>query len=143
MSKGESPAVVIQSQLALQAQTLFGDYVAQLGEGDRCEDSARIRTGPNTIRDADLVLWSNGRIEPPILVLEVRELSETWFVRLERMVEYLRIGVPAVIILDSETESASVFRPDARPQIFEKDQMLALPDVLPGLELPVARFFEE
>lgn len=59
------------------------------------------------------------------------------------MLDYLRIGVLAVIILDSKTESAAVFRSGARQETFEKDQTLILADVLPGFEVPVARFFEE
>lgn len=47
------------------------------------------------------------------------------------------------MILDPKTESASVFRSDTRQETFEKDEELALPDVLPGFTVPVARFFEE
>ena len=39
--------------------------------------------------------------------------------------------------------SAAVFRPVTRPEIFQKDQTLTIPDVLPGFEVPVVRFFEE
>lgn len=59
------------------------------------------------------------------------------------MLDDICFGVQVVVILDPPTESASVYRPGTRQDIFEKDQTLTLPDVLPGFAVPVARFFEE
>jgi Uma2 family endonuclease len=80
---------------------------------------------------------------PRDLVIEVRSPSDLWTDALGKMHDYLRIGAPIVVILDPKTESASVFRPETRQEIFEKDPTLTIPDVLPGFEVPVARFFEE
>jgi Uma2 family endonuclease len=79
----------------------------------------------------------------PELVIEVRSPSDLWTDALGKMLDYLQIGVPVVVILDPKTESASVFRSGTRQETFEKNQTLTLPDVLPGFEVPVARFFEE
>jgi Uma2 family endonuclease len=143
MAERESPSVVIVNPLALRAQVLFGEFVSGRGTQYWCEDWAQIRTRSNTTRVADLAIWHHEQIETPAFVLEVREPSEAWLVRLERMLDYLRVGVPVVVILDPKTESASVFRPGTRQETFEKDQTLTIPDVLPGFEVPVARFFEE
>jgi Uma2 family endonuclease len=81
---------------------------------------------------------------PPDMVWEVRrEKDRSWTVQYGRIVEHLRAGVPIVVVLDEKTASALVYRPAQRPQIFEKDQTLTIPDVLPGFDVPVARFFEE
>jgi Uma2 family endonuclease len=80
---------------------------------------------------------------PPELVIEVRSPSDRWTDVLAKALDYLRIGVPAVVILDPKTESASVFRDGDRQETFEKDQTLTVPDVLSGFAAPVARFFEE
>jgi Uma2 family endonuclease len=53
------------------------------------------------------------------------------------------VAINQSVILDPPTESASAFRPGTRRETFEKDHTLTLPDVLPGFEVPVARFFEE
>ncbi|MCI0699814.1 MAG: Uma2 family endonuclease [Planctomycetia bacterium] len=79
----------------------------------------------------------------PDLVIEVRSPSDLWTQLFGKVSEYLQIGVPAVVILDPPTESASVYYPGTRQRVFEKDQTLTIPDVLPGFEVPVARFFEE
>src|SRR5262249_44388938 len=75
----------------------------------------------------------------PDLVIEVRSPSDLWTDALAKMLDYLRIGVPVVIIIDPKTESASVFRSGTRQDTFEKNETLTIPDVLPDFEVPVAR----
>jgi Uma2 family endonuclease len=76
-------------------------------------------------------------------VIEVRSPSDSWSQLFGKVHEYLESGVSVVVIIDPATESASVYRNDARQQIFEKDETLTIPDVLPGFEVPVAGLFEE
>lgn len=79
----------------------------------------------------------------PELVIEVRSPSDLWTDALAKMIDYIRAGVTVVVILDPKTESASVFRSGTRQETFEKNETLTIPDLLPGFEVPVARFFEE
>lgn len=78
----------------------------------------------------------------PDLVVEVRSPSDTWIYVIAKVVDYLHAGVPVVIVLDPKTRSASVFRDQDRQDIFEADEELTLPDLLPGLSVPVAPLFE-
>ena len=57
------------------------------------------------------------------------------------MLDYIRAGVPVVVILDPKTRSASVFRNQDRQDIFEADEILTVPDVLPGFAVSVASLF--
>lgn len=78
----------------------------------------------------------------PDLVIEVRSPTDLWTDLFAKVSEYLAIGVTAVVILDPNTESASVYRNDTRQEIFEANQTLIVPDVLPGFEVLVKKFFE-
>ena len=78
----------------------------------------------------------------PNLVVEVRSPFDTWSNVIAKMLDYIRAGVPAVVVLDPKTESASVFRAQDRQDVFESHQELAVPDVLPGFAVAVARLFE-
>jgi Uma2 family endonuclease len=78
----------------------------------------------------------------PELVVEVRSPSDEWSEAIGKMLDYIRAGVPVVVVLDPKTRSASVFRNQDRQDVFEADETLALSDVLPGFSVPVARFFE-
>ena len=114
-----------------------------------------IRLSGDTTRGADVCFLSYAKLPAdrrlpagvlevvPELVVEVRSPSDLWTDALGKMLDYIRAGVAVVVILDPKTESASVFRSGTRQETFEKDETLALPDVLPGFAVPVARFFEE
>lgn len=112
-----------------------------------------IRITPDTARGADVCYLSYARLpkEQPLpdgplelapdLVAEVRSPSDLWMDVIEKVLDYLRVGVPVVVVFDPKTESASVFRPGDRQDIFERGQTLTLPDVLPGFSVPVAKLF--
>jgi Uma2 family endonuclease len=142
-------------QVCLNAGLVFGQFIRESKLGRAMSNDTLIRISPDTARGADVCYVSyeklpreqklpDGVLEiAPDLVIEVRSPSDLWTDALGKMLDYIRIGVPVVVILDPKTESASVFRSGTRQQTFEKDQVLSIPDVLPGFEAPVARFFEE
>lgn len=62
---------------------------------------------------------------------------------IEKVNECLSVGVPVVVVLDPEPESAHVFRPDAPPIALGPDDELTVPEVLgEAFRVPVRRFFE-
>lgn len=79
---------------------------------------------------------------PPELIFEVRSPSDRWTEMIAKALEYIAAGVTVVVLLDPKTASASVFRSDTRQEIFEAEQTLVIPDVLPGFEVLVKKFFE-
>ena len=111
------------------------------------------RRNPDGVRGADnfFVSYSklpkeqmtDGPIEvAPELVFEVLSPSDTWKDAISKMLEYLNAGVQIVAVFDPKSETVVVYRPKERPATFEKGQTLTFPDVLPGFEVPVAKFFE-
>jgi Uma2 family endonuclease len=100
------------------------------------------------VRGADVCYFSydrlpKGEMPPgllsvaPNLVVEVRSPSDAWSVVFTKVGEYLEAGVIAVLVLDSETRSASIFRNDARnPQqrLTDNDELTFL-DILPGVRI--------
>jgi Uma2 family endonuclease len=141
--------------VCMNAGIAFGQFIRASKLGRVLSNDTRIRVSPDTTRGADVCYVSYAKLPQektlpdgvletaPDLVVEVRSPSDLWTDAVEKVLEYLRIGVSAVIILDPKTESASVFRSGARQETFEKDQTLTIEDVLPGFAVPVARFFEE
>lgn len=84
-----------------------------------------------------------GAITPPVdLVVEVRSPSDTIGDMTDKATAYLRAGVRVVLVLDPETDSAGIFRPNELPHRYHNGDTVTLPDVLPGFAVPVGRFFE-
>jgi hypothetical protein len=87
-----------------------------------------------------------GRLPPPPVtrgfVVLAHPASGGGHGMLSKVVEHLRAGAAAVILLNPLTRSAMVYRPDAPPTTHRVGDTLAVPDVLPGFAVPVAVLFE-
>lgn len=113
----------------------------------------RVSKNPDSYRGPDVLYISYDRLPreqqtpagplevPPELVVEVRSPSDSLKQIMAKGQEYLDAGVTAVIIIDPETESLGVFRPNELPQRFSNGDTVTLPDVLPGFSAPAKAFF--
>ena len=112
----------------------------------------KTRTGPDTVRGADIAFWSFDRLPrgpvpdgliatPPDLVIEVRSPSEGWSDVFTKVGEYLRAGVRVACILDPKSETLSLYRDQEFQQILTVDDEFTLPDILPGFGVKVGQFF--
>lgn len=74
---------------------------------------------------------------PPDLAVEVLSPSDRWAEVLRTVSEYLEAGARLVWVIDPETRSARVFRPERAPTVVDEDGTLDGEDVLPGFTLPL------
>lgn len=112
-----------------------------------------LRHDSTRVRGADVCFFSYARVpkgpmpgglldETPELVIEVRSPSDTWTEAHEKTEEYLANGVIAVVVLDIDSRTASVYRnPVPNQSVLTDADTLSVPDVLPGWAVPVASFF--
>lgn len=142
-------------KVCFEAGLILNEFVRPAGLGHIMTNDTlvRTRTNPDSGRGMDVCFISYARLPKgavpdgplevvPELVVEVRSPSDRWTDVVGKAIEYLNAGVTAVVILDPKSESAAVYRTDTRDDIFEKAETLVVPDVLPGLAVPVAKFFE-
>jgi Uma2 family endonuclease len=133
----------------------FGEFIDQHNLGVACSHDTfvLIRKDPPRVRGADLCFWPHelvpsdgvpdGVIEsPPTFCVEMRSPTHDWPSIFEKVADYLSAGVKAVVVVDPYTKTASTYRKSSPPEVFTSSDTLTLPDVLPGFEGPVARFFE-
>src|SRR4051794_28993978 len=108
---------------------------------------------PDTVRGADVAFYSYARLprgplpagygpEVPELIVEVRSASDRWSEILEKVTEYLKVGVLVVVVLDPGPQVAHVFGPDEPPRILASSEELLLPGVVEGFRVRVGQFFE-
>ena len=142
-------------KVCARVTTLLTNFVDAGDLGHVMTNDTLFVTGrdPDTSRGTDVCFLSYARLPKgpvpdglldivPELVFEVRSPSDRWTKLIEKALEYLAAGVTVVVVLDPKTASASVFRADDRQDIFEADEVLTVPDVLPGFEAPVRKLFE-
>jgi Uma2 family endonuclease len=108
---------------------------------------------PDTVRGADLAYYSYARIPRgaapkrgyvdvrPELIFEVRSPRDTWPEMLAKAAEYIKAGVDVVCLVDPSAERVMILDGENPPRMLSKEDVLTLPPVLPGFELPLAELF--
>jgi Uma2 family endonuclease len=91
-------------------------------------------------KDADVPVGTVAVV--PNLVIEVRSPTDTWTQVFGKVVDYLAIGVPVAVLIDSPTRTVSVYGEAFGQRMFGHADILTFPEVLPGFSVPVAKFFE-
>ncbi len=78
----------------------------------------------------------------PILAVEVLSPSDTHEDITEKVDAYLRAGVRYVWIVDTHYQTVHVYRPNAKPRLFNLDEELTAEPEMPGLKVRVADIFK-
>lgn len=133
---------------------LVGNHVEQCDAGrTMCNDSFVVtHRNPDTVRGTDIHFFSYERLprgpipdEPldvvPELVFEVRSPSDRLIRMIAKAIEYIEAGVVVVVIVDPQVQRLMIYRQDSTQEL-GIDDVLTLPDVLPGFSVPVRKFFE-
>lgn len=134
---------------------LFGHYARQSGLGYTMTNDSPVltRREPDTVRGGDVCFylreaWPREKVGsglipvPPLLVLEVLSPSNRPSDIFEKTVEYLRVGVRMVWLIDPPTRRVIIYRPhEPAPAIYrDGDTIENLPE-LPGFRAAVSDFF--
>jgi len=133
---------------------LLTAYVQTFGRGTvYCNDTGLItQADPDTVRGVDVMIYLKPKsqekatseeysAEPPDLAVEVRSPDQSWKQLVEKVAEYLKLGVPLVWVVDPKTERVHVFQPDQEPQVFAAGNELTAGTALPGFRCMVEEIF--
>ena len=132
-------------------QTYLDDH--SIGRAISNDSGVVTERDPDTVRGADIAYYSFERVPKgplpegliaisPDLVFEVLSPTDRWSDVQVKVAEYLDVGVRAVCVVDDDTRSIHVFRPDQPMRVFKAADEFSLPDVLGDFRVKVQRFFE-
>ena len=111
------------------------------------------RRDPDSVRGADVAYYSYARMPrdseddgysevAPELIFEVKSPSNRWRDVEAKVTEYLNLGSLVVCVLDPETKTARLYRPDQPARVLGPDDELTFPECLPGFVAAVTLFFK-
>lgn len=111
------------------------------------------RWGPDRVRGADVLFISHASYErrtkgrgfldvAPELVVEILSPDNPQIDTMQKVREYLAVGVLLALVVDPDSRSITAYRPASNPQLYAEGQSVPCGDVLPGFEFPVAAAFE-
>jgi Uma2 family endonuclease len=79
----------------------------------------------------------------PILAVEILSPTNTQEKVMEKVQEYLDVGVALTWVVEPVFRTVTVYRPDAEPELFNVTQELSADPHLHGFRVPVARIFSK
>ncbi len=74
----------------------------------------------------------------PDLTFEVKSKSDSLAKLRQKIQEFLALGTEVGVLVDPRTHTMEVYRPDANKIVLQDGDVLTVPELLPGWELPVA-----
>jgi len=127
-------------------------HVREQGLGYVAQDTGfTLRTDPDTVRAPDVAFVAAARIPrgdlplkywpgAPDLAVEVLSPRERGIDR--KIEDYLTSGARAVWIVRPRDRTVTVHHPAAPPRVFQEDELLEDPQVMPGFRYPLRDLFE-
>jgi Uma2 family endonuclease len=120
----------------------------------RTETGVILRRNPDRLIGPDAMFIGNDRLplrrSPegyletiPDLTAEIRSKNDTIAELEVRAGECLLAGVRVVLILDPEALTIAAYRSNQPPQVFGPNDILTVPDVIPGFHMPVRDVFAD
>jgi Uma2 family endonuclease len=139
--------------ICLNIGSILREFVRnhQLGRVVSNDSGVKTGQGSDTVRGPDVAFYSFSRVPPgplptgywpsPELVIEVKSPSDRWSTLTAKAGEYLSADVLVVCIIDPVTESVAVYLDNELPRRCTRDDVLQLPEVLPGFSIPIIQLF--
>ncbi len=139
--------------LTANTTRMLGNYTFQRRKGYITSNDTGVilEREPDTVRGPDVAYYEDAKtfreVHPkygevlPRLAVEILSPNDRASQVMRKITDYLRARVSLVWVLDPESETLTVYRPDQAPRVIQKDEEVTGEDVLPGLACKVADFF--
>ena len=77
----------------------------------------------------------------PDLVVEIKSQSDGIKPLKEKIQMFLSLGAVVGILIDPDQETVTVYRPDGEPIVLSDGDILTIPELFPGWELPISEIW--
>ena len=133
--------------------SVLREYGRGTGHGHAATNDSAVRIDPFNVRGADVSYYSEARWPrsrvgkerppvPPDVVVEVRSPSDRWGDVLQKVSDYLRAGVPVVLLAQPKRKTLTIYRDDADPVVLQESDILDNLLELPDFRCVVGEFFD-
>ncbi|MCL2770479.1 MAG: Uma2 family endonuclease [Solirubrobacterales bacterium] len=150
-----SPAGARHGRVASAVGGLLRAHVSQTGCGVTfgAETGFVLSRDPDTVRAPDAAFISRARFAAvgdtekfwpgaPDLAVEVLSPQDSFQRVQEKALEWIDSGCAAVMVLDPDRRSATIYRPGGRAQVHGVGETLDLDDAVPGFTVVVQELFD-
>jgi Uma2 family endonuclease len=136
-----------------------GEFFARLHGFVNKHKLGRVYTGDTgfrlneiTVRGPDIAFVRKERVESlrsqgfargaPDLAIEIRSASESFRQLVRKVKQYLAAGSQVVLVVNRELRQIDVFKADGSEHTLTAEDLLEIPELLPGFSVKVADLFD-
>ncbi|MBX9788048.1 MAG: Uma2 family endonuclease [Pirellulales bacterium] len=120
----------------------------------RSEVGIVLRRNPDCVVGADVAYLAAASLPPrrspegyletiPDMVVEIRSKNDTLAYVEHKIADYLKAGVRLAIVVDPESKSATLYRPNQPVVALAETDELTCEDIIPDFRLPLASLFAD
>jgi Uma2 family endonuclease len=139
-------------EISAELTAILVNYLAEHRVGRiRTASGYVLRRAPLVIRAPDISFLCENRLPrekqsdlfegAPDLVIEIISPSNSASDLQEKIAEYLDAGTQLVWVVYPKTRSVAIHQPNGEVRVLGSSETLTAPSLLPGFEMPIARFF--
>ncbi len=148
-----SPTKTTHGRLESRLDRWLGNFVEanDLGEVMTGETGIYTKRNPDTVRGADILFISHGRLKmatpdkfldvAPELVIEILSPSDRWKDMEKKIAEYFAIGVEWVWVVDPKKKAVMVFSSSETMKVYKEGDVLSGESISKGFQLDISKFF--
>lgn len=149
-----APAGAEHGAISSRIDRSLGSYVEAHGLGEVliADPGFRLETDPDTVRAPDVAFIQRDRLlqgglprgffpGAPDLAVEVISPTDLYTEVDEKVAEWLERGARAVLVVNPRRRTVAVHRQDQPLSVLGEQDVLELPDLVPGWSLPVGKLF--
>ena len=144
------PSDIVSSEIGILFSRVLANWVYPRRLG-RVFDSAGGFILPDsnlTAPDVSFVRAARLRQSPryfgelvPDLVVEIKSQSDRIKTLKKKILNFINLGAVVGILIDPDEETVTVYRTLGEPVVFRNNDILTLPELLPGWELPISELW--
>jgi Uma2 family endonuclease len=144
------PSDIVSSEIGILFSRLLANWVypRRLGRVFNSAGGFILPDSNLTAPDVSFVRAARLRQSPryfgelvPDLVVEIKSQSDRIKTLEKKVINFINLGAVVGILIDPDEETVTVYRSLGEPIVFQNNDILTLPELLPGWELPISELW--
>jgi len=144
------PSDIVSSEIGAEFSRLLLNWVKPRKLGRVFESSGGFILPNSDLRVPDVSFVVASRLKQskryfaelvPDLVVEIKSQSDRLKPLREKILSFLELGAKVGILIDPDKCTVTIYRPATEPVILRDGDIISIPELLPGWEVPVAELW--
>ncbi|MEG4959587.1 MULTISPECIES: Uma2 family endonuclease [unclassified Microcoleus] len=144
------PSDIVSSEIGLEFGSLLRNWVKPRKLGRVFESSGGFILPNSNLTAPDVSFVVADRLKQskryfaelvPDLVVEIKSQSERLKPLREKILSFIELGTQVGILIDPDKRTVTIYTPTAEPVVLRDGDMISIPELLAGWEVPVAELW--